>query len=613
VETNLARTETKPQSHLINILRATRDHHPNFALFLGAGASVTSGVKTTTEMIAEWRQRHHEMYRCDSSEILDTYLRRSQWYKAPEEYSLLFEALYDQPSQRREYIESCLKDAHPSWGYIYLVNLIAQGVFNTVFTTNFDDLLNEACYTFSNIVRPIVCAHDSSIRSVRITAKRPKIVKLHGDFLFDNIKNTLNELESLEDNMRDKFRQCAAEFGLIVVGYSGNDRSVMDSLNTLLRSDSNFPHGVYWCCRKNSKLSKGVENLRRFPRFKLIEVNGFDEFFADVHEGLGLQLQPEMSDPYGTLVKKLNRLMDDTNIPASSNLHPVIARDIQTMGKKIAAYSEERDKATKVAEENNDITFKVDDVLVRTPIPFELLAQIKKREGQLQAAIKYLVRELKVRPSERVFTQAFVLIAEGAGGKEDEDQLLDLLQNAKSVLVPSPSGTFNMALPLIKHRNFELARKILDIGYQVHQQTPSAHYDVDHYRLNLLQIKAHQDVDFTEEEKAQLISMASSGNPLTSMGANILLKEWEKAEEQLAESIAKGSLTLPDVSTWPIFDLIRPFLKSVVPPVVAAKPEKATDRKKVKSIVVPPGLVIPTTHADQTPDPSPQNNGHSSI
>lgn len=223
----------KSTQHIANILKATRGHHPNFTLFLGAGASVESGVQTGAQLIQEWRR----LYATNSE---SGPIENESWYQSETEYARLFELLYDQPSQRREVIEQTLSDCSPSWGYIYLVHLIQEHVFNAVFTTNFDDLLNDACYQFSSNVRPIVCAHDSSINSLRVTSKRPKIIKLHGDFLFDSIKNTVRELETLESNMRDKFRQFAAEYGMIVVGYSGHDRSVMDSLDSLLRSDDNF-------------------------------------------------------------------------------------------------------------------------------------------------------------------------------------------------------------------------------------------------------------------------------------------------------------------------------------------------------------------------------------
>lgn len=132
-------------------------------------------------MVKRWRKAYASMHGEDE-------LSKQPRFDKENEYSELFEALYDQPTQRREFIESCITGANPSWGYVYLTNLLDKGHFNTIFTTNFDDLVNEACFTFSNNLRPIVCAHDSSIASVRLTTTRPKIIKLHGDFLFDNIK-----------------------------------------------------------------------------------------------------------------------------------------------------------------------------------------------------------------------------------------------------------------------------------------------------------------------------------------------------------------------------------------------------------------------------------------
>lgn len=136
----------KPQKHLINILTSTKNHHPNFTLFLGAGASITSGVKSAGGMIQDWREAFDDMH--GEGEV-----RGQVWFDKDNEYSELFESLYDQPTQRREYIESCITSANPSWGYVYLVNLLKEKHFNTVFTTNFDDLLNEACYTFSDSLR----------------------------------------------------------------------------------------------------------------------------------------------------------------------------------------------------------------------------------------------------------------------------------------------------------------------------------------------------------------------------------------------------------------------------------------------------------------------------
>ena len=160
----------------------------------------------------------------------EQWLDDQPWYKNEDEYSMLFEEIFDQPSQRRVYIEECIKHSQPSWGYVYLTNLLSNRFFDVAFTTNFDDLINEACYIYSDGLRPIVAAHDSAIQGIRVTAGRPKIIKLHGDFLYDNIKNTLAELETLETNTKRKL-SIRKGIWLVVLGYSGRDRSVMDILS----------------------------------------------------------------------------------------------------------------------------------------------------------------------------------------------------------------------------------------------------------------------------------------------------------------------------------------------------------------------------------------------
>jgi hypothetical protein len=154
-----------------------------------------------------------------------------------------------------------------------------------VFTTNFDDLINEAFHQFSD-TRPIVCAHDSSILSVTFTSRRPKIIKLHGDYLFDDIKSTLRETETLEKNTRDKFIELSREIGLIVVGYSGSDRSVMETIDFLIKDESYLKNGVYWCLRGDDYISEEVIKLLWKDRVFWIDIEGFDQCFAQLHSNL---------------------------------------------------------------------------------------------------------------------------------------------------------------------------------------------------------------------------------------------------------------------------------------------------------------------------------------
>lgn len=323
----------RDKSHLIRLISRRSSGTPNFALLLGAGASFSSGVKTAGQMIEEWRK---QLYLQSASKVpLEEWVKLQDWYEDDEEYSILFEKVCDQRSQRRIYVEDCVKDAKPSWGYIYLANLIANACMNVIFTPNFDDLINEACFVYTDL-KPIVCAHDSAVSDIRITSARPKIIKLHGDFLYDSIKNTVKETETLEKNMRDKFLQFAREYGLVVIGYGGNDRSVMDILDTMLRSNEFLPNGLYWCIQEGSKVSKKLDRLMQRENAYWVEIENFDCFMAELHENLGLKLPDSVRNPYQAATKKLNGFI----LPKDEIKHPIILEDISELEGQIKLFEQ---------------------------------------------------------------------------------------------------------------------------------------------------------------------------------------------------------------------------------------------------------------------------------
>jgi tetratricopeptide (TPR) repeat protein len=317
----------RTQEHLIDQICNRSGNAPNFAILIGAGASISSGVPSASKMIEDWRKQLYS--RTQNPPEFNDWLKEQTWYKDEDEYSLLFEKVFDQPSQRRIYIENCVKDAKPSWGYIYLSNIIASGCVNVVFTPNFDDLLNEACFLYTD-QKPMVCAHDSAVSDVRITSKRPKIIKLHGDYLYDSLKNTVDETTQLEQNMRDKFMQFGREYGLILIGYSGNDRSIMDVLDSMLRQSSYLPHGLYWCTREKEIPGKKLDRLLTRDRTYRVQIEGFDEFMAELHEKLKLKLPDSVGDPYRAVTNRLN-----TFVTTERTIHPIIKKDIAALANKI--------------------------------------------------------------------------------------------------------------------------------------------------------------------------------------------------------------------------------------------------------------------------------------
>lgn len=279
-------------SELITFINTKNETSASYNVFLGAGASVSSGIRSGVQLVDEWRKHqfiklnpeHEGDYR---AEVAKDWLSKNQlgWYNPQKEYSSLFERAFDLPRQRRIFVESEVRDKFPSLGYAYLIRLIENRYFDTIFTTNFDDLINESFHQFSE-VRPIICAHDSSIKNVTFNSHRPKIIKLHGDYLFDDIKTTLRETETLEKNTRDKFIELCKEVGLIIVGFAGNDRSIMDVLEFLVKDESFIKNGIYWCLRKHDVIGEELKKLLWTDKVYWVEIEGFDQLFAEIYSSL---------------------------------------------------------------------------------------------------------------------------------------------------------------------------------------------------------------------------------------------------------------------------------------------------------------------------------------
>jgi tetratricopeptide (TPR) repeat protein len=182
----------------------------------------------------------------------------------------------------------------------------------------------------------MVCAHDSAVAGIRVTSVRPKMIKLHGDFLYDSIKNTIRETETLDKNMKDKFMQFAREYGLVVIGYGGNDRSIMDILDAMLESDGYFPNGLYWCKRDGGKVSKRLNRLMRRENAYWVEIEGFDEFMAELHDDLGLRLPDSVRDPYKATTERLNGFIS----PMKEIKHPIIKKNIAELEERIKGFEQ---------------------------------------------------------------------------------------------------------------------------------------------------------------------------------------------------------------------------------------------------------------------------------
>ncbi|MBO9356916.1 SIR2 family protein [Bordetella petrii] len=280
-----------------------------FSWLLGAGASAASGIPTGYAMIGDFKKRifcretGYSLREVDAGDQLwvervEDFFRRTALLPPggdPREYSAAFEAIYPNEKQRRQYIDDAIRKGTPCFGHRVLAALMASRQATCIFTTNFDALVEESATEINALLpaevrtKPVVAALDSADRAQRCLDESdwPLIAKLHGDYQSLQIKNTDSELEQQDERMRHVLTQSCKRFGLVVVGYSGRDASVMEALESVLKDPNPFPNGLYWVASSANKLLPAVRTLLENALLAgvdvaIVQAKTFDELAADL-------------------------------------------------------------------------------------------------------------------------------------------------------------------------------------------------------------------------------------------------------------------------------------------------------------------------------------------
>ena len=282
----------------------------SYAWFIGAGASAAAGVPTAFNMILDFKTQlfcsatgisRREIDPTDPlwNQRITSYFDNSHGLPAngdPEEYAAAFEAVFPDAADRRQYIAECVRRGTPTFGHRLVAAMITSGQMQCVFTTNFDPLIEQSVTVADELLPADQRAHlaVSTLDSVEIARRSvnesdwPLLVKLHGDYQSTRLKNTTAELQTQEENLRSVLVDVVNRFGLVVVGYSGRDPSIMGALADALEGPSPFPAGIRWVVRSGRRpLEPVLAFLDRAKRLgvdaRLVKAETFDELAADIN------------------------------------------------------------------------------------------------------------------------------------------------------------------------------------------------------------------------------------------------------------------------------------------------------------------------------------------
>jgi hypothetical protein len=209
------------------------------ALFLGAGASISSGMPSAQMCIWDWKRsifltnniglesQFSELTLASVQARIQRWLDRQGLYPEAgdsDEYSVFVESCYPIPDSRRAFFQEKVRHANPHIGYRIIGFLAKQGLIRSVWTTNFDQLASRA--VVESQLTPVEVGIDSKHRIVRpASSGEVLIVSLHGDYRYDALKNTQQELQDQERELEQALVRELTNTPTIVCGYSGRERS----------------------------------------------------------------------------------------------------------------------------------------------------------------------------------------------------------------------------------------------------------------------------------------------------------------------------------------------------------------------------------------------------
>lgn len=264
---------------------------------LGAGASFDSGIPGAGSMVGDWIS---ELYEDAHGALPPSRQVGQKWFEesgrikdfsaddAAGSYAQVFDLRYSDGTDPLgyRYLESKIDGKTPSLGYYVLAHLAVNTGAKLFLTTNFDNLLVDSISSISPQI-PLVCGHESLVGFVKSRATRPTVVKVHRDLHYGP-QNTRVGTGRLPDELRDVVLRLFDSHTLVVIGYGGNDGSLMDLFHKL--PESTEAKALFWCYYEPDGMpSERIQEVVRRRKGVLVRHDGFDGLLTAVGQGYDIR------------------------------------------------------------------------------------------------------------------------------------------------------------------------------------------------------------------------------------------------------------------------------------------------------------------------------------
>lgn len=276
----------KSVGHIIDILKEAKDeHNMGCSLLIGAGCSVTAGIKTGEGFVDIIKKKFPHHYE-DASE--------------PKNYPQCMAEL--SKANRRKLVKDQIKDAKINWAHICIALLLKENYVDRVLTTNFDPLISRACALLGEFPAVYDFAASQTFKPEYVPDKA--IFHLHGQHTGFDMLHDDKETKKFSKSLKPVFEDASQGRLWIVVGYSGECDPVFDDHLSKVKE---FECGLYWVGYKDH-LDEHVQDNLLSKNKSAYHIAGHDadSFFIELTQGLKIFPPELITKPF----HHLNKLFD---------------------------------------------------------------------------------------------------------------------------------------------------------------------------------------------------------------------------------------------------------------------------------------------------------------
>ncbi|MDK2065319.1 TPR end-of-group domain-containing protein [Aliarcobacter butzleri] len=421
-----------------------------YVFFLGAGCSVSSGINLAKDLAKNW---YEELKKQKTKFDKFNENKDENNIDFGDLYFEIFETLFPTPLAQQKEIQRITENVTPSLGYYVLSEFMQKPQFNTIITTNFDNLIQDALI-YSENKRALVITHQDLAKFIERN-DTPLITKIHGDAHIHPFNNTSDTKEIPED-LKIAIQGLFINAKLIFIGYKGNDESIANLLEGCKRIDQ-----VYWFGSNepiDTKLKKWWEELKSKTHIK---ERDFDKIMSLIRDKFKLE-KPDFKKRFEELEECYNKAEQDE----TKNLEEIEDKtyiDYFILGNNYF-YQKEYLKAIEAYENASRLNPKDEDIFTNWGIVLFSLSKIKNNDENLynQSLVKYETASKLNPKNDSIFYNWGVSLYNLAKAKNDDENLYNQAFEKLNKAIELGSGVYNLACFHSIRKNKKEALELLE-------------------------------------------------------------------------------------------------------------------------------------------------------